>query len=187
MAVAGSLTGLPYALQVELFPGVKASLYMTLAAAVVMMANRAIPLRSLLAKPILWGAALLAMAALGMIALLLIRTGNDNPAAVGSLELQFRSILDQALYVRPRTKEFLIGHPALVVGLVLWRRGPSLGAALLVGLGMIGLAGMVNTFCHLHSPVHLAFARSALGMAVGGILGWALALAAARLLERKGG
>lgn len=174
MAVAGSMVGLDYMLQNELFPGVKASLYAPLALGLAVMLNRALPLRELLAKPIYWGPALLAIVGMGLVAFLLIRTGNDSPEAVSGLELRFRALLDQILYVRPRTKEFLIGWPALVAGLMLWRRGPGIPAALLIGFGMVGMAGMVNTFCHLHSPVHLAFARSAIGLVVGGILGAAL-------------
>ncbi len=174
MAVAGSMVGLDFMLQNELFPGVKASLYAPLALGMALMVDRALPLRQLLAKPIYWGPALLAIVGMGLVAFLLIRTGNDSPEAVSGLELRFRALLDQILYVRPRTKEFLIGWPALVAGLMLWRRGPSMAGALLIGFGMVGMAGMVNTFCHLHSPVHLAFARSAIGLVVGGILGAAV-------------
>src|SRR5690606_18463719 len=43
------------------------------------------------------------------------RTGNAGQ--VSELELQARLLLEQILYVRPRTKEFLIGFPLFILAL----------------------------------------------------------------------
>ncbi len=46
----------------------------------------------------------------------------------------------------------------------------SLGR-LLIGLGMIGPISMINTFCHLHSPLYLAYLRSFNGIVLGTMIG----------------
>ena len=53
-----------------------------------------------------------------IVGLLLARTGNDPGVGVSGTELTLRNLLDRFL-VRPRTKEFLIGHPALLATLLL--------------------------------------------------------------------
>src|SRR5690606_30788711 len=73
--------------------------------------------RKLLAMPVtaLW---LVAGAVLGAAALYyLTRTGNSGLAS--ELELRLRRTLENALGVRPRFKEFLLGHPLLLLGIYL--------------------------------------------------------------------
>mgnify|MGYP007030164791 CR=1 FL=1 len=44
-------------------------------------------------------------------------------------------------------------------------------------IGMVGQASIVNTLCHLHTPLEVSLARIAIGWVLGGILGallWAL-------------
>ena len=65
----------------------------------------------------IWSQAGLAILILALFAFMISRTGNDNPAGVSSVELAFRSLLEKILIVRPRTKEFLIGHPAMIVAI----------------------------------------------------------------------
>ncbi len=55
--------------------------------------------------------------ALVALALFVARSGNDPGVGVSATELKVRSLLDKYLLVRPRTKEFLLGHPALLLGL----------------------------------------------------------------------
>ncbi|MBM6619074.1 DUF5693 family protein [Bacillus suaedaesalsae] len=98
------------------------------------------------------------------------RTG--NAASVSSYELFFRQKLEELLYVRPRTKEFLIGFPLFLVGIYLIQHGKKLGYILLIP-GSIGWLSFVNTFTHLHIPLHISLLRSlyslALGLVVGGV------------------
>ncbi|MCH8980371.1 MAG: hypothetical protein IH945_14195, partial [Armatimonadetes bacterium] len=89
------------------------------------------------------------------------------------LELQVRSVLDQLLFVRPRTKEVLVGHPALILGLCLLAHRPHLKgwAALLLLAGAVGQTSVVNTLCHLHTPISLSLTRILVGFVGGGIIG----------------
>lgn len=69
-------------------------------------------------EPIRWwhvGALVLVLA---VVFFLLARSGNDPGVGVSELELKFRALLDRLLYVRPRSKEFGLGHPALVLALI---------------------------------------------------------------------
>lgn len=181
LAVVGLLNGLPYMVRAEQFLGVKAAHFLPIAIAGGWAFARWFDWRNALAKPVVWTQALLGLALLGAVAFMLMRTGNDNPSAVSGLELRLRSLLDQLLLVRPRTKEVFIGHPALFIALALWARwreesdrAPRNAGwlALLLTVGMIGQTSVVNTFCHIHSPFWLGLVRVFVGAVVGGLLGW---------------
>jgi hypothetical protein len=81
------------------------------------------------------------------------------------------------LIARPRFKEFCIGHPALILGLYLrdhpLRRFRGWDARWLIGLGLVGQISIVNTFCHLHSPLTLELQRTVYGIVFGACMGWA--------------
>ncbi len=122
------------------------------------------------------------------------RTGNDNPAGVSDLELKFRNVLDAVLFVRPRTKSFLIGHPLLFVGiglLLLQRKKnlPKLGpwAALALTGGAVGQTDIVNTMCHIHTPVLLSLIRNAVALVPGCIIGFAAWIFIRRYAEKGEG
>lgn len=178
LIVSGTLIGVTWTLQNDQFSGVKVAHFLPIAIAAVILLMAQGGLKKTLSEPITWGTAVLGLVVVGAVAFMLSRTGNDNPAGVSELELGFRSLLDKILYTRPRTKEFLIGHPALILGLgLLWdsqtRRELAPWGAVLAAIGAIGLTSVVNTFCHLHSPVELAFARVGIGLVIGCILGFA--------------
>lgn len=99
------------------------------------------------------------------------RTGNNG--AVSGVELQLRSFLEQVLVVRPRTKEFLIGHPLLLLTFYLGYRN-SLMPLLL--LGAIGQISMVNTFAHIHTPLAVSLFRAFNGLWLGMVMGITLIL-----------
>lgn len=128
-------------------------------------------LREIAANPILlWQAAGL-LAVLVIVGMMVARSGNDAGVEVSPLELRFRAILDRVLYVRPRTKEFLLGYPLLLAGIAFALRGRRQWAAGLVVVGSIGLVSALNTFCHIHTPLALSLVRVLNGVVVGGIIG----------------
>jgi len=129
-------------------------------------------IRKLGTQPILIWHSALAMIMLVMLGLLLARSGNEPGVGVSGLELKFRSLLDIILFVRPRTKEFLIGHPALFLGIAAALGGRRSWATLLLAIGIIGEVSVVNTFCHIHTPI----ATSVLRVAIGSVLGLALGM-----------
>jgi hypothetical protein len=96
--------------------------------------------------------------------------------------MSFRNLLDRYL-VRPRTKEFMIGHPALLATLLLSPRLPK--RAILIPfalLGAIGQVSMVNSFCHLHTPLLMTVVRTFNGLWLGMLVGFVLARLVGRWL-----
>jgi len=99
------------------------------------------------------------------------RTGNES-AAISPLELHFRTLLDNILGVRPRTKEFLLGHPLMLLLLYLGYRNNNY-LPLLLG-GAIGQISLVNTYAHIHTPLVISLMRSFHGLWLGIIIGLVL-------------
>ncbi|WP_051273478.1 DUF5693 family protein [Desulfotruncus alcoholivorax] len=112
---------------------------------------------------------------LGILAVALLiyvsRTGNES-VAISPLELKFRSLLDTLLGVRPRTKEFLVGHPLLLLVFYLGYRNNNYMPLLLAGA--IGQISLVNTYAHIHTPLAVSLLRSFNGLVLGIIVGLAL-------------
>lgn len=106
-----------------------------------------------------------------LVALLLLRSGNEPPVGASGLERQFRALLDHLLWVRPRTKEILFGHPLLLLALALLFRGSRRGLWIGFTAGVIGQVSLFNTFCHLHTPLTVALARAFHGVWIGLLLG----------------
>ena len=92
------------------------------------------------------------------------RTGNSG--SVSSLELAMRSFLEDALYVRPRTKEFLIGFPLFILALYMTRHSKAVAHYVLVG-GVIGFLSMTNTFTHFHIPLYVSLLRTVYSLVLG--------------------
>jgi hypothetical protein len=180
LVIAGMLNGLPYYVRAEQFPGVKVSVFVPLLVVAVYYFARLTRAKEEIKSPITWYAAAIGLLVLGALGFMIARTGNDAATGVSSFELQFRNILDQILPVRPRTKEFMIGHPALIIGIGLLaliqqdrKRLTRLGswATLAIMVGAMGQTSIVNTMCHLHTPVVLSIERIAEGIVIGSIIG----------------
>jgi hypothetical protein len=74
----------------------------------------------------------------------------------------------------------MIGHPALIIGLGLLAlikqdkaKLAKLGswATLALMVGAMGQTSIVNTMCHLHTPVVLSIERIVEGIVIGSIIG----------------
>lgn len=96
------------------------------------------------------------------------RTGNAG--SVSDVELMIRNGLEEALYVRPRTKEFLIGFPFYILALYVMSLNRLWGKVLLIP-GIIGFLSMMNTFTHLHIPLHISILRTAYSVVIGYVIG----------------
>jgi len=182
LCVAGLLNVLPYFVRAEQFEGVKVAVFLPVAVIGVHEFARLGNLKAALKSPITYQQAVIGIVILGALAFMISRTGNDNPAGVSGFEIKMRDILDKVLFVRPRTKEFLFGHPFLVIGIGLlgWLRknkgsaaAPAITgwAALALMLGAIGQTDVVNTLCHIHTSILLSVERITVGWVAGGILG----------------
>ena len=102
------------------------------------------------------------------VAIYIIRTGNESPEAVFPIELTVRQTLDNWLGVRPRTTEFLIGHPLMIVMLYYGYRF-SMFPILMAGL--MGQISLINTYAHIHTPITISLVRSGHGLWMGMLIG----------------
>lgn len=98
------------------------------------------------------------------------RTGNFLIPVPG-VELWLRRFLEDFLGARPRTREFLLGHPLLVLGLGLYTWGRQREAMAAIVVATMGQISLVNTFAHAHAPLVLSLVRSLYAFILGGFLG----------------
>lgn len=100
------------------------------------------------------------------------RSGHTAGIPVSVSELKFRAFLEQALYARPRSKELLIGHPAFMLAvLAVYKKWPRILFFILVLVATIGQGSLVETFCHLRTPIFMSFMRGLGGLVLGAGVG----------------
>jgi hypothetical protein len=193
LCVAGMLNGLAFYVKAAEFQAVKLAVFAPIVAVGVHYFVSLSDWKGAMKSPITYGASVLGLCLGGVLAVMLARTGNDTGVGPSGGEMIFRNLLDRFLYVRPRTKEFLIGHPILILAIGMLMRFRSAqkteaGApnwlagwtVLALMLGAIGQTSVVNTLCHLHIPVTLSLARAVEGLVLGCIIGVGLWLAVRR-------
>jgi len=122
-------------------------------------------------QPVTMAYAVVILAALATVALALSRSGNQPTIAPSGFEIKLRGILESVFVVRPRTKEFLFGHPALMLAVALALRGRRTWLPLVALIATLGQVSLLNTFCHFHSPLWLSLARTVNGLWLGALLG----------------
>lgn len=112
------------------------------------------------------------------------RTGNNPIIPVPDLEILFRDFLENILYIRPRFKEFLIGHPFFILALGLEEQlSHKLVYFPLLILASIGQINILNTFSHIHTPIIVSIIRSIHGIWLGLIIGVVIVLIVRYLLS----
>ncbi|MDR3353425.1 MAG: DUF5693 family protein [Synergistaceae bacterium] len=172
-------------LRIEPFSGVKLTLLLP---PVLILANdlknRVHPesLADIMVRPPIWGELMLAGALIAAAMVLALRS--DNVSFVPGWEIRFRDALERALWVRPRTKEFLVGYPCLIIYYALVRRGWAVRFREVFRLGSsLAFASAANTFCHFHTMLPLTMVRVVNGWWLGILVGF-IALV---LIDRIGG
>ena len=188
LLVAGTLSGPLYTLEFSYFRGVKLAhllpLAIVLALGILMwwrneegralsLSRLARRLGALATSPLTWGAGAFAVAAAVGLYLILGRSGHTAGFQVSPIEVALRDLFDVRLYARPRFKEILLGHPALLFaawfGLEPRGRWGWLWALALAG-ATIGQVSLVNSFCHIRTPLVVSLVRTLNGVWVGLLL-----------------
>ncbi len=100
----------------------------------------------------------------------LSRTGNSG-AELSAAESTMRTVLNDVLGVRPRSKEFLIGYPFT---LLLFWLGASRKNWILTIPAIIGQVSLVNTYAHVHTALIMSMTRSFNGLWLGILVGLCL-------------
>lgn len=121
-------------------------------------------------RPAVWGE--LALVGAMMLALLVMTLRSDNVSSVPGWETAFRDFMERLLLVRPRTKEFTIGYPALILYYYVMRMGWAAHYREALRLAAsVAFSSAVNTFCHFHTALVLSILRVGIGWAAGIIVG----------------
>lgn len=154
-----------FVLRIEQYFGVKVSLTLPLFLVLLYLFRRQLlegSIRDLLLAPLKRFEVFL-LAFLGVaFALYLMRSGNFPLLGAGELESRMRVLLERVLFARPRTKEFLIGYPALWLLAVFQGKPLRPVYRLILWLGVtVGFVTFFNSFCHLHTPLLFALLRFA--------------------------
>jgi hypothetical protein len=125
-------------------------------------------LRRLYYAPVRTAGLISIFAAVFFLGILLVRSGNFVPWPTAYLETHFRGLMETLFYVRPRTKEFLIGYPFLMLSFMFVDyRISRLWIWFFNLLGAISLISVVNSFCHIHTPLQISLYRTILGLVLG--------------------
>lgn len=196
LLAAGCLSDLAHMMQIAAFRGVKFAQVIPLGVVLVVFVARS--MRSydevrtemgtnLPEAPALWAGIVEAatgvvrywhvaimVVALAAAALMLMRSGNVTPVPPSGLEMKARAVLDHTLGVRPRSKEILFGHPAMILALtfLLAGRRKYLWAAMVAGT--VGQVSLVNSCGHIHTPLLLQLMRIGNGLWLGIVVAVAL-------------
>lgn len=127
-------------------------------------------------RPVVVIEAIVVLAAFAGIAFALTRTGNQPVLAPSTTEIKLRGLLESLLAIRPRTKELLLGHPALMLAVALALRNRRAWLPLVALLAGVGQVSLVNTFCHFHTPLVVSLLRTGHGLWIGALIGVAVIL-----------
>ena len=101
----------------------------------------------------------------------LARTGHESDVSVSTLEIVFRNDLENLLLARPRTKEFLVAFPGVMLAVYCAVRRMPFFTAVFGLAGTIGMTSVCNTFMHIRTPLYLGFVRTGYSLLLGIVLG----------------
>jgi len=99
------------------------------------------------------------------------RTGHETNIQPSTFEMIARNLLEEKLLARPRTKEFLMGFPALMMAIYFARKKYKFFAFSAGLVAVIGQTSIANTFSHLRTPVYLSAVRTVYSLGLGIALG----------------
>jgi len=178
LLVAALLTEWHFMMAIREFLGVKLAHVLPVVLIGLLIAAAAAPpgtlwprLRAWLRQPLLleYGIAIIVIGVLVVFAL--GRTGNIGLPLLSTLELRSRVLLQHLLVARPRTKEFLVGHPLMMVTFALAALGARRWILPAAMIGAVGQVGLVNSFSHIHTPLTYVLFRTAYALVLGSAIG----------------
>lgn len=128
-------------------------------------------IESMLKTPLyLWQVAVLGiMGALGIV--YMMRSGNAGEAITTDFERQLRVAMEQIMWVRPRFKDFILGHPSMMITWALAYMHKYAGLGIFILFASVGQADIIDTFAHVHTPLFISLVRVINGLILGTIIG----------------
>jgi hypothetical protein len=186
MYLAAILADTRFLLEIDIYRGVKLTFIMPLVLMTILYVKRYDMLgvmgagvkvaisrvNDLLNKPITFKHVAL-LGVLGIVLLYFVaRSGHSAGVPVAAIEVKMRLFLEQLMYARPRQKEFMIGHPAFfLAAYAAYHQAPRLIQYALTCGAVIGQASLVQTFCHMRTPVFMSTIRAIDGYVMGAVIG----------------
>lgn len=175
LLIVAFLSDLSYLLGIQLFAGVKISfiLPLILIGLFFFLRPHRIPsfyfvFKRLFFAPIRSVSLIAILVSLTFVFVYVLRSGNYVSFNIPIIEDQMRIFLEGVFTIRPRTKEFLIGYPFLILAFYYVDRSISRNWLWFFNmLGCVALISVINSFCHLHTPVWISAYRSAVGLLLG--------------------
>ena len=175
LLIVAFLSDLPYLLGVSRFAGVKISFLLPLILIGLFFFLRPHRISSfffvfkrLFFAPIRSVSLIATLISLTFVFVYVLRSGNYLTFNIPFIEDQMRLLLEDVFTIRPRTKEFLIGYPFLIIAYYYVDRSFSRSWLWFFNmLGCVALISMINSFCHLHTPVWVSLYRSVVGLCLG--------------------
>ena len=142
------------------------------------------------ARPFTVQTAVMTILILGVGYVWMARFGNESGMEISPLELKLRALLERVFVTRPRTKEIFMGHPAFLISIWFMLRERKWLAWGALAAATIGQSDVLNTMCHIHTPVFYDIWRSLAGIVIGGFFGavalWVLNFLGRRTRKRGG-
>lgn len=99
------------------------------------------------------------------------RTGHETTLQPSNIEMIFRNFMENELLARPRTKEFLMGFPAIFAAVFAANKKSDFFTGIFMLVAAMGTSSVINTFSHLRTPIYLSFSRTIIGLIFGIIIG----------------
>jgi len=172
--VTGILSSTNFMLKIDIFRGVKLSLVLPIIIAFVLLYGRE---RSYFSTSLnrLWHkrlelSHLFAGITIGVLFIMIILRSSNQISFMLPFEQSVRNLLEKLFFARPRFKEFLLGHPLMLLGLYLYplaSQAKKIKFRPFIILGLIGQVSIINTFAHIHSPITICLFRTFNGLILG--------------------
>ena len=106
------------------------------------------------------------------IIVLILRSGNYMIPYIPLLDAPIRESVESFFTIRPRTKEFLIGYPFLLLTFIYVDREWNRNSVWFFNvLGSVALISIINSFCHIHTPLIISLLRVVIGIGFGICMG----------------
>lgn len=184
LMVAGMLAENKYILKLDIFRGVKLAFIAPLLMYLMLFIKKigiysdpnnnpidfSLQIKKLLNTSVTVKYVIIGLAILATVTVLLIRSGNVPSEFAIQAEQSFRSYLESIFIARPRTKE-LIAFPILMLLVYTYVKNYKSLSFFVMFAGIIGLADIVNSFCHIRMPVMMASLSTMYSLGFGIVVG----------------
>lgn len=182
LIIGGGLSSTDFMLQINQFMGVKlAHIIPFLLFLLLIYFSRRDVIVNILNYPLNVLSLLLIIVFVGGGIFYILRTGNISSEAVWVFEIKMRTILERLMFVRPRTQEFLIGYPSIFLALEFLKIKREIGIIFSI-ISLIAPISVINSFCHIHTPIYIALLRTLNGFILGSVVGYIVIIILRRIL-----